>query len=78
MAIFQIVAAVVEDRTSSRIRGCEPTSPKWEMVAVELATRFRGRTAGAVKGKYCRQKADLAKHVPLAEFDAFAQKYLMQ
>ena len=44
-------------------------------MAAQLATRFRKRTASAVRAYYYAIIADFAKHVPPAEFAAFAQKY---
>ena len=55
--LFEIRTAVDSDRASSRSRGCEPTSPKWEVVAAQLATQFVKRTTGSVKNKYHCQYA---------------------
>jgi hypothetical protein len=76
--LFQIVASVNLQRASSRSCGCEPTSPKWEMVTAELPTRFRERTAGATSDEYFRLKTDFAKNLPAAEYAVLAEKYSIQ
>ena len=69
---------MVNDRASSHRNGCEPTRPKWEVVTEQLATRFRERTAVEVEDKNYRQKTDLAKNLPVAEYAVFVQKYSIQ
>jgi len=72
VALLEIRARVVEDRASSRARGCIPTGTAWEVVAAELGTQFHIRTVMAVKNHNDRRIHDLARHLPRAEFNFFS------
>jgi hypothetical protein len=73
-ALFEIVASVGLQRASSRSSGWR-TSPKWEAVAAELATRGRVRTAAAAKQMYHYLRADFSKNLPAADYAVLDQKY---